>query len=135
MPSSVTSPAVRTFVNPCAGFGLLNGKNLESDGCTSASIIKTRSPMSASKAPRLAVSVVFPTPPFVLITVNLIIGEPPMQRFSRSAKIVAPSNPAYGMGGWIGKGRSVHLRGVLVASRRGSLLGQAQAIGMDRAHR
>ena len=37
-------------------------------------------PMSASNAPRLAVNVVLPTPPFVLVTVNLIIRPRPWSR-------------------------------------------------------
>ena len=35
--------------------------------------------MSASRAPRLAVSVVLPTPPLVLVMVNLIIDSVPIQ--------------------------------------------------------
>ena len=79
MHASVTSPRTITSVRPADGFGVASGKYFDSDGCTSASTSRTRSPMSASSAPRLAVSVVLPTPPLVLVTVNLIIESAPIQ--------------------------------------------------------
>ena len=75
MHEAVTWPRTMTSVKPATGVRLTKGKYLESDGWTSASISSTRRPMSASSAPRLAVSVVLPTPPLVLVMVNLIIDS------------------------------------------------------------
>src|SRR5512137_206707 len=79
MQAAVTSPRTITSVSPAEGCGVASGKYFDSDGCTSASTSSTRRPMSANSAPRLAVRVVLPTPPFVLVTVNLIIDSVPIQ--------------------------------------------------------
>ena len=79
MDAAATSPRTMTSVSPATGCGGDNGKYFDSDGCTSASTRSTRRPISASSAPRLAVSVVLQTPPLVLAMVKVIIDSLPNQ--------------------------------------------------------